>query len=114
MSNQKNLTTVEHIANIMTGTFKDNVIFSDPIERDGVIVIPVAKIVYGLGGGKSNQSNEGGGGGLIARPVGYIEIKDGETHFRSIRDPSAYMPIIIASGIVVSLLLKRLIRLFRP
>lgn len=114
MSNKANLTTAEQIANLMSKTLGNKVIFSDPIERDGVIVIPVAKVIYGLGGGKSNQSNEGGGGGFIARPVGYIEIKEGETHFKAIRDVSAYMPIIVASGIVVSLLLKRLVRLFRP
>ncbi|CAM3007584.1 Uncharacterised protein [Legionella steigerwaltii] len=112
MPNKDNLTAVDQIANTITSTFNDKIIYSDPIEKDGVIVILVAKVAYGLGGGRDDDS-EGGGGGFFAKPVGYIEIKDGKTNFKAIRDPLTYAPIIAASGIAVSLLLRGLTRLFR-
>lgn len=76
-------------------------IYGEPIDRDGVTVIPVAKIGFGFGGGsgkKENEEGEGGGGGVRMIPVGYIEIKNGETRFRSPRDPLALMPVILAAA----------------
>jgi uncharacterized spore protein YtfJ len=116
MLNNLNLTTMDQIANTITSTFNNKIIFSDPIEKDGIIVVPVAKVIYGLGGGvgtRSNDRGEGGGGGFIARPVGYIEIREGKATFKAIRDPFTYVPIIMASGIAGSLLLRGLARLFR-
>ena len=46
-------------------------VYAAPIEREGVTVIPVAKISYGFGGGGGEQregSGGGGGGGVIAFP----------------------------------------------
>lgn len=60
-------------------------VFGDPIEADGVTVIPVARVRGGAGGGggESADSDEpgsgfGGGFGLDARPVGVYEVHDGE------------------------------------
>lgn len=57
-------------------------VYGDPIEQDGVIVIPAASIRGGggFGGGKDDHGNEGGGGGsgVIARPVGVYRIENGE------------------------------------
>ena len=56
-------------------------VFGEPIERDGVTVVPVARIMQGGGGGEgTNQDAEGGGGGfgLIARPVGVYRIEGGD------------------------------------
>ena len=55
-------------------------VFGDPIERDGVMIVPVARVMQG-GGGGSGRSEEGegdgGGFGVIARPVGVYRIEDG-------------------------------------
>jgi len=75
-------------------------IYGEPVERDGVTVIPVAKVGYGFGGGggkKEKQEGMGGGGGVRVIPVGYIEIKNGETRFRPIRDPFTLVPAILAA-----------------
>ena len=56
-------------------------VFGTPIERDGVIVIPAAKIAGG-GGGGADESDDGGGGGgfgVSARPAGAFVIEPGGT-----------------------------------
>src|SRR5215213_3990903 len=60
-------------------------VFGDPIAREHVTVVPVAKVRWGFGGGSgSGQDKEGpgrgegagGGGGVSATPLGFIEITD--------------------------------------
>jgi uncharacterized spore protein YtfJ len=57
-------------------------VFADPIERDGLTVIPAARVAAGGGGGngrdKDGQEGEGGGLGLTARPVGAYVIENGK------------------------------------
>ena len=50
-------------------------VFGDPIEKDGVTVIPVAA-VSGGGGGGSGPESEGSGGGFggMARPAGVFVV----------------------------------------
>ena len=87
-------------------------VFSEPIERDGITVIPVAKARWGFGGGVGHRKDEdgaGGGGGVVVTPVGFIEIRNGQAEFRPIR--TLRMPLLILSGISTLLLLRRLKRL---
>jgi uncharacterized spore protein YtfJ len=49
----------------------------DPVEVDGVTVIPAATVRGGGGGGGDNENNGGGGFGLAARPVGAFVIRPG-------------------------------------
>jgi uncharacterized spore protein YtfJ len=99
-------TLLERIGNFANA----RAIFADPIERDGVTVIPVGKVSWGggAGGGRGTDSKEGkfeggegggGGGGLRANPVGYIEIRNGQAQFVRIRDIGAYVPLIIVGAI---------------
>jgi uncharacterized spore protein YtfJ len=62
-------------------------VFGEPIEHDGVIVVPVAKVAGGGGGGGDSEDNGGGGFGLGARPVGVYVIKDGQVSWRPAIDP---------------------------
>lgn len=81
-------------------------IYGEPVERDGVTVITVGKVVYGFGGGsgeKDKQGGFGGGGGVAVAPVGYIEIKNGETRFRPIHDWISLIPILSVSAPVLLL-----------
>lgn len=71
-------------------------VFGDPVERDGITVIPVGRMRWGFGGGggrggRANEEGEGsgGGGGGMASPVGYIEISDGTARFQRIGLPVA-------------------------
>ena len=53
-------------------------VFGEPYERNGVTVIPAAKIAGG-GGGGSDESDDGGGGagfGISARPAGALIIRE--------------------------------------
>ena len=68
-------------------------VFGTPVERDGVTVIPVARVRWGFGGGGGSGRNEkdqdgwGGGGGVQAAPLGFIEVKDGGAQYRRVHDP---------------------------
>ena len=65
-------------------------VFGEPIERDGVLVIPAAMVAGGGGGGggvgtgfgpsgdqQGEGSGTGGGWGVQARPVGAFVVRDG-------------------------------------
>lgn len=55
-------------------------VFGDPYERNGVTVLPVAKVQGGGGGGQGDPAEgqgSGGGGGLAARPAG-VYVLTGE------------------------------------
>lgn len=89
-------------------------IYAEPIERDGVTIVPVAKAIYGLGGGGKKDGEEGsGGGGVVLKPVGYIEIKNGETRFRPIRDWLTILPMIAVSAPIILLSVWSLTKLFK-
>jgi uncharacterized spore protein YtfJ len=66
-------------------------VFGEPIERDGVVVIPAATVRGGAGGGSGRQDDgseqgSGGGIGLVARPAGVYVIRDGDVHWRPALD----------------------------
>jgi len=99
----------EKIAEALGGIANASVVYGTPIEREGVTVIPIARIKtrFGFGFGKGEAKNErggGGGGGVSAEPAGYIEITGNETRFRRI-GPSAAVGVMAAIGgtIVLSL-----------
>ena len=87
-------------------------VFAEPVERQGVTVIPVATARWGFGGGVGHRKDEdggGGGGGVQVTPVGFIEIKNGHAEFRPIRTLS--LPLLILGGISTALLFRQLKRL---
>lgn len=62
-------------------------VFGEPIEKDGVTVIPAARVsgVGGSGEGEGPQAQgkgTGGGFGLMARPVGAYVIRDGRVTWK--------------------------------
>lgn len=84
-------------------------VFGEPVERDGVTVIPVAKARWGFGGGAGQRKDEdgaGGGGGVQVTPVGFIEINNHGANFRPIRTVSLSW-IIMGSILGLYLLRKR-------
>jgi len=40
-------------------------VYADPIERDGMTIIPVARVRYGFGGGDGVKAGEEGAGGIL-------------------------------------------------
>lgn len=81
-------------------------VFGDPIERDGVTVIPAASVRGGAGGGGDTQGNGGGGFGISATPAGAFVIKDGTVRWR----PAVNVNRIVFWGqivVIVALLVLR-------
>lgn len=92
-------------------------VFGDPIERDGSLVIPVARVRGGGGGGDDGMSRDGkpspaggGGFGLRAEPVGAYVIRDDKVRF----EPAMDLTRIIVGGqlvaIVALLVLRSILR----
>jgi uncharacterized spore protein YtfJ len=110
---------LERLASIIGGSVRATTIFGEPVEKDGITVIPVARARWGFGssspGGNSGENQKGGGtgggAGVKVSPVGYVEVKDGRARFRPIYDPAMVTQIIVASGIVAALLLQAVRRL---
>jgi len=75
----------------------------DPIHHDGVVVVPVAKVLSGGGDGMGQDTAEkegrGGGFGITSTPVGAFVIKDGAVSWR----PAVDVNKIILGGQVVAI-----------
>jgi uncharacterized spore protein YtfJ len=74
-------------------------VYGDPVERDGVVVIPAAVVRGGGGGGGGGGGTADGGGGaggsgegsgagwgVHARPVGAWIVKDGQAYWEPALD----------------------------
>jgi uncharacterized spore protein YtfJ len=83
-------------------------VFSDPIEKDGAVLVLAATIRGGGGGGEGTASKvpgregSGGGFGLIARPAGAFVLKDGRVSWRPAIDVNR---IIIGAQLIAATLL---------
>jgi uncharacterized spore protein YtfJ len=120
---------IQRIAERLGGAANAAAVYGTAVERDGVTVIPVAKVRWGFGGGSGSGegrmaegsrqgggSGEGGGGGVLATPMGYIEIANGAAEYKPIKDPMTLLfvpPVIIAGGVAAWLALSGLRRLVR-
>jgi uncharacterized spore protein YtfJ len=91
-------------------------VFGDPIERDGALVIPVARILGGGGGGEggrtgeSNEQGSGGGYGLRVTPVGVFVIKDGEVTWQPAFDQTRVILGGQLIGVVALLVARSVLR----
>jgi uncharacterized spore protein YtfJ len=77
-------------------------VFGDPVETDGVTVIPAARLGGGGGGGGDSDNNGGAGFGLGARPVGAYVIKDGEVTWKPAIDVNRIIALALVLGIVLA------------
>jgi uncharacterized spore protein YtfJ len=79
-------------------------VFGDPYEKDGVTVIPAAR-VSGAAGGGGGEAPEGEGGGtgtgfgLNAKPFGVFVVADGDVVWR----PAIDVNRVILGGQVVAI-----------
>jgi uncharacterized spore protein YtfJ len=93
-------------------------VFGEPIEKDGVTVIPVATVIGGAGGGSGTSteaggegqgggpSGTGGGYGLRATPAGVYVIQDGTVRW----EPALDLNRVILGGQLVAIVLFLTIR----
>jgi uncharacterized spore protein YtfJ len=88
-------------------------VFGEPYERDGVTVIPAARIQGGAGGGggegpAGQGKGSGSGFGLTARPVGAFVIREGRVSWQPAIDVNR-MVLVGQIVVVVALLTVRTI-----
>ena len=85
-------------------------VFGDPIERDGVTVIPVANVMGGAGGGSGDSPEQGSGGGVgygvRATPAGVYVIRDGTVDWQ----PAVDMGRVILVGQLVAIVALLVLR----
>ncbi|MFD6073169.1 MULTISPECIES: sporulation protein [Amycolatopsis] len=75
---------LEKVVAVMRDNLTVRRVYGEPVEKDGVVVIPAASVIGGGGGGHgAEQDKEGEGGGFIlaARPVGAYVLKGGEVRW---------------------------------
>jgi uncharacterized spore protein YtfJ len=79
-------------------------VFGEPIEKDGITIIPAAKIGGGAGGGSGDGeegSGSGGGFGLSAKPAGAYIVRDGDVRW----EPAIDVNRIVLGGQIVGVVL---------
>jgi uncharacterized spore protein YtfJ len=78
-------------------------VYGDPIESEGVTIVPAAKVGGGGGGGGDSEHNGGGGFGLGARPVGAYVIKNGEVKWQPAVDVNRIVALAFMLGLIFAL-----------
>jgi uncharacterized spore protein YtfJ len=91
------------LADIIGAHARASTVFASPVRENGVTVIPVARAMWGVGGGAGRQpqgSGRGGtgGGGMIMKPVGFIAISHGRARFRRLLDPALIATAAVAGA----------------
>lgn len=86
-------------------------VFAPPIDKDGVTVIPAARISGGSGGGsgtdEEGQEGEGGGYGIHAKPAGVYVIDKGEVSWQPAIDPNRIVAAV--AGVVIAIVVGKAI-----
>ena len=92
---------VMDVVNEAKSAMRVSEVFGAPYEKNGITVIPAAKISGGAGGGGyEGQAQSGGGGfGVSSRPVGAFVIKDGDVRWQ----PALDLNRVILMGQVVAI-----------
>ena len=97
------MTKIDDLIEGTRDVFSASRVYGDPYEKDGVTFIPAAAIRGGGGagegdGGETAPTGSGGGFGMIARPVGAYQIRDGEVTWIPAADTTR---VIIMAEVVV-------------
>jgi uncharacterized spore protein YtfJ len=118
--------SVERLASILGERASARAVFGEVVHGDGVSVIPVARAVWGMGGGSGEGMpaddatgemgqrrrlgqgwGTGGGGGVVATPVGYIVLRQGEAEFRPITSMGRLLAAAAAGALVGAWMARR-------
>lgn len=83
--------------------FTARLVYGDPVEQDGLVVIPAIRVVGGGGGGNGTDpehgESQGAGFGLRAKPAGAWVFRNGSVRWKPAIDVNA----IILGGQVVGI-----------
>jgi len=90
-------------------------VFGEPYEKDGSLVVPVAAVRGGFGGGtgsdKGGGTGVGGGLGISARPVGVYRIQGDAVSWCPAVDTTRVIILGQIVGIVALLVVRSIVRL---
>jgi len=120
---------LENIGQKLGSTATVKTVYGEPIQANGKIVVPIAKVAYGFGAGfgtghgKHGSDHEGGaheagsdgrhgeggggGGGVRAFPAGALEITDSGTRFVPFVDLRPLAVAFAAGAFLGALFLRR-------
>jgi uncharacterized spore protein YtfJ len=98
--------TLDEVIRSTIGGMEAKQVFGDPIERDGVVYLPAAKVRGGGGAGGDTEGNGGGGFGLTAKPAGMYVIRDGDAEWR----PALDLNRVILGGQIVAIVALLVVR----
>jgi uncharacterized spore protein YtfJ len=92
---------VMDVVNEAKGAMRASEVFGTPYEKEGITVIPAARIAGGAGGGGDQQDPQAGGVGfgVSSRPIGAFVIKDGNVRW----EPAVDINRVILMGQVVAI-----------
>jgi uncharacterized spore protein YtfJ len=87
-------------------------VYGDPYEKDGVTVIPAARVMGGGGGGSGEApegqgSGSGSGFGLGARPVGAYVIRGEDVRW----EPAIDVVQILGMGVLLLLGIRSIVKI---
>jgi uncharacterized spore protein YtfJ len=91
---------------------KAEMVYGEPIERDGLLVVPAAKVSGGGGGGRGTAEGAdaaegtGGGFGVMARPAGAWIIRGDKVEWQ----PALDLNRVILGGQIVAIVLLLVLR----
>ncbi|MBL8159646.1 hypothetical protein JNJ66_04260 [Candidatus Saccharibacteria bacterium] len=104
---------IDMVSQRVRDTANVKTVFGDPIESDGVTIIPVASVKVAGGGGGGAGRPKGGDAGsekdtgmglglkVMATPVGYIEVVDGKARMVDVVDKNkAILGVLVVAGLV--------------
>lgn len=101
----------EQMVELVGGGAGAAMVFGEPIVAEGVTIVPVARAGIGFGGVEGAV-----GGGVDARPLGYIEISRGGVRYRPIRGVwgLVFAPLTgLAAGLAAPWVVRAVINLRR-
>jgi uncharacterized spore protein YtfJ len=102
------------VVNEARGAMRASEVFGAPYEKDGVTIIPAAKISGGAGGGGDQQNPQAGGVGfgVSSRPVGAFVIKGGDVSWRPAIDLNRVILMSQLVAIVALMTARTIVKAF--
>lgn len=107
--------TLESVKSDVLDRLSAKTSYGEPVVRDGVTVIPVARVMlaYGAGGGVGESRHGanggeappvggGGGGGGVVQPVGFIEVTQAGARWQPLEPPASEM---VLRGLAIAAIL---------
>lgn len=105
---------VEELFTRVKDSVEARMVYADPVENNGMVVIPAARVLAGGGGGdgqdERGRRGEGGGLGFSARPVGAYVIADGKLRWEPAVDVNRLMAVVGTVAVAGLLMAGRILK----